>query len=185
MNKKFFGIIGVLAVIIVVIGVYMFSTKHKSTQNETVAVNKMSITIKGYTMDINSKEVGHASSKSYFNTSFDIIDKDNNKCTYYVDFVDLNLISDNTGNDGIIDDIARPKEITINGKKFEYYLDESNWNATLYYRIPDGEGQLIIKVSGGGVFDSEGNQAKMLAYVDEKVLESDELAEILKFSVHK
>lgn len=185
MNKKFIEIIGILVVIIVVVGVCIFIAKHKSTQNETGVFNKTSITIKGYTIDINSKDVGHSSSKSYFNTSFDIIDKDNNKCTYYVDFVDLNLISDNTDNDGIIYDIARPKEITINGKKFEYYLDESNSNATLYYGIPDGEGQLIIKVSGGGVFDSEGNQAKMLAYVDKKVLESNELAEILKFSVHK
>ena len=42
MNKKLLGIIGVLSVIIVIAGIYIFIVKHNSPQNETMTFNKTS-----------------------------------------------------------------------------------------------------------------------------------------------
>ena len=190
MNKKKIEIIVILSVIIVIFGVCIFVSKHNSKQikvqneieDETGAFNKMSIVINGYTININSKEVGHPSHESIFSTSFNII-SNHKKNSYTVDFVDLITASDNTNNNGIVYDIAKPEVIKINGKKFDYYLDESNCSATLYYIIPDGKGSLSIKVSGGSVFDSKGNLLDTLAPVNKKVLKSKELAGILNFTV--
>ncbi len=186
MNKKSIKIIVVLFIIIIIVGVGVFILNHKLASNETETFNKISITIKGYTVNINSKEVGHPSSESYFNTSFNIIDNNQYTNTYNVDFIDLKLDSENTSDGEINYDIARPEEVTINDKKFNYYLDDSDGNATsatLSYVIPDGS--LVIKVSGVSVFDSNGKQVKTSALVDKKVLESNELAEILNFTVNK
>ncbi len=187
MNQKLIKIIVVLFVIIVVIvGVCAFIFNRESAPDETEELNKMSITIKGYTIDIASKEVGHSSSESYFSTSFNIIDDNNYTNTYNVEFVDLKLSSENTSDGSITYDIARPEEVTINGKEFNYYLDDSeeySTSATLYYIIPDGS--LTIKVYGGSVFDSNGDQLKRLAFVNKEVLESKELAEVLNFTIKK
>ena len=184
MNRKMIGIIGIIIIIFVIVGILLYNQKHNSIQNGIDGFNKKSISIKGYTININSKKVGNSSDKSYFNTSFDIKDNDKKINKYNVDFVDLELFSD-SDNDGIIYDVERPEEVTINDKKYEYYLSNYNLNATLYYRLPDGKGRLIIEVRGGNVFDSRGEQLKKLAVVDNKVLESKELAEILDFSVNK
>ena len=193
MNQKLIKIIVVLFIILVIVGVCIFIFNHKLTPDEkstfneyeTGSFNKMRITIKGYTIDINSKEAGHPSKDSHFETSFDIIDNNHYTNTYNVDFIDLKLDSE-TSDDGIAYDIAKPEEVTINGKEFDYYLDDFDGNATsaeLYYRIPDGV--LIIKVSGVMVFDSNGKLVKTSALVDREVLESNELAGILNFTVNK
>lgn len=187
MNKKLAIIIGLIVIIIVAIGIYIIGKKDNlnEPEPETGSFNNMSITVKGYTININSAETGHSSENSYFQTSFNIIDSDNNKRTYNVDFVKLYLSSDEISTEDMIDDIAKPEIITINGKTFEYYLDEYNHNATLYYQIPDKNGQLMIKVSGRDIFDHEGNQLKTLAPIDKEILESSQLAGILNFSVTK
>ena len=185
MNKKLLGIIGIICVIAIIVIVCVVIKKQDSTQAETGAFNKMTITTKGYAIDINSKEVGHPSSGSLFSTSFDIVNKDKSSKTYFVNYAELKLASDSTFNDEIINDVAEQGEVTINGKKFNYSIGLSPSNAALYYQIPDGNGKLIITVKGGNVFDSEGNQAKTQASVDEEVLNSKELAGILNFSVSK
>ena len=184
MNKKVIKIIVILVIIIVIIGLFILILNHKLFSNETY--NKTSITIKGYTIDINSKEVGNPSSESYFSTSFNIIDNNNYTNTYNVDFIDLSLNSEHTSSGEVVYDIVPPEEVTINGKKFDYYLNddiENATSATLHYIIPDGA--LVIEVSGVGVFDSNGEQVKTSALVDEKVLKSKELAGILNFTVSK
>ena len=68
---------------------------------------------------------------------------------------------------------------------FDYYIDISGWNAKLYYPIPNGNGQLVIKISGGTIYIPTGERVNTLAMVNRKVLESKELAEILDFSIRK
>ncbi len=185
MNKKNIKIIVGIFIIIAIIGVCVF-LKHNLTEGDKGSFNKMSMTIKGYTIEINSKEAGHPSRESYFNTSFEIKDNNHNITMYDVDFIDLKLDSEYTSNNGTIYDIAKPEEVTINGKQFYYYLNDADGNATsatLYYRIPDGA--LIIKVSGGPVYDSSEKLVKESAPVNKKVLESNELAKILNFTVSK
>lgn len=181
MNKKIILIIVVLLAIIAIAGacIFVFNTNPNQNENsneitETGAFNGTTILINGYKVNIDSKEVGHPSGESYFKTSFDMIDNNQYKSTYNVDF----LVSNSTSNNS-------SEEVTINGKKFNYQLDESKWNAILFYPIPGGNNQLVIKVTGSSVFDSNGNQAKHLATIDKEVLESNELAGIINFTVTK
>lgn len=185
MNKKNIKIIVGIFIIIAIIGVCVF-LKHNLTEGDKGSFNKMSMTIKGYTIDINSKEAGHPSRESYFNTSFEIKDNNHNITMYDVDFIDLKLESEFTSDEGLLYDMAMHNEVKINDKKFNYYIETSDENvtsATLYYRISDGA--LIIKVSGGPVYDSSEKLVKESAPVDKNVLESKELAKILNFTVNK
>ncbi len=182
MNKKIGIITGVIIVIIILVVAVCIFTKSDSnkenSENETGSFSNTSFSINGYTIDIKSKEVGHPSEGTYFETSFEL--SSNNKSTYFVDFVDLKDIenSDKTYN-------SAKEEVTINDKTYNYFIEEDTWNATLYYQIPKENKYLIIEVRGGDVFDSEGNQVKTLANIDKKVLNSKELAEILNYTITK
>lgn len=60
-----------------------------------------------------------------------------------------------------------------------------NLSQMLYYKISEGNEELIIEVRGSLVFDSEGNDVGRTALITKKVLESKELAGILNFTVNK
>ena len=184
-NKKLItSIIVFILIILVVLGLFFLIKKQKTESNETIiSSNKTEITIKGYSISIYTHHDAIPSDETYFTTSFDIIDEEKRTNTYYVDFVDLKLFSDDSNNEEIVYDFAKPEEVTISGKQFEYYLDNPAWNAELYYKLPDGKGQLFIKVRGGSVFTSEGDQLKTLALINRSVLESAELADVLNFYI--
>jgi len=144
MNKKIGIITGVIIVIIILVVAVCIFTKSDSnkenSENETGSFSNTSFSINGYTIDIKSKEVGHPSEGTYFETSFEL--SSNNKSTYFVDFVDLKDIenSDKTYN-------SAKEEVTINDKTYNYFIEEDTWNATLYYQIP--KEKIKIYPSGG------------------------------------
>ena len=191
MNKKTIIILCVILFIIVIIGLFYFIKKKTPDENTietngTVSTSQNKINIKGYTIDINAKkkEESEESNESFFTTSFEITNSDNGKAYYDVDFNNLILKSESK-DDGINYDVKAPEVVTINGKEFEYYIDEFGLCATLYYQIPDKQGLLEIEVNGRNVYSSRGEQLKMRAVVDKSVIESQELAKVLDFSINK
>lgn len=77
------------------------------------------------------------------------------------------------------------KTITINGKKMYYQIERSGVEAELYYRLPDDNGTLVINVYGVNSFYAIDDYEDHPAYVDLKILESEELAGILNFKITK
>ena len=124
-----------------------------------------SFTIKGYNFIIKSQRIEN-SNESYYKTSFTY-----NNNFYYIDFVEVYLAKDKNSS-SIIYDVIPPKMITINGKKYECYITDSN-EATLYYELPDKQARLEIKIIG----------KKTNSIVNEEVIRSKELASVLMFSV--
>lgn len=161
----------------------IYSGSDISTDGETGAFNDMSFVIDDYTISIDSEEVGHPGPESYFNTDITIENEEGTESDYIIDF------------SGIIDSKEKPYDsdfdvykdgtVTIAGKEYKYYIDNSAWKAILSYTIPNEKKDLIIEVNGSDVFDSEGNQAKHLATIDEDVLNSVELAGVLNYTVTK
>ncbi len=182
MNKKLIGIVGVFLIIVIVI-ICILVLKYRTDANATGSFNKMSWVIDGYLVEINSENRGHPSGDSFFFTDFDIIDDENNKTYYFVDFIDDVKLSSESNE--LNDNILGIEEIEINGKKYTYDLDDTNTKATLYYQLPDGKGQFIIEVTGSQTFDSEGNLREEVPVVNREVLESKELAGILNISISK
>lgn len=194
-------------IIIVAIGGYFLIKKNKNTGNgknsdsntqiqantemgtlpSTGSFITMKIDVKGYNLEINSKKAGHPSKDVLFATSFNMKDS-NMESSYDVYYKELHLKSDKDEKGNIIEDISKPEMININGKKFEVYgigtLDEKD-TVNLYYLLPDQNGSLEIIVQGKNSFDSDGKILNKRPIVDKKVIESDELAGILNFSINK
>lgn len=179
MNKKLIIIIGILLVVVIIAGILIFKI---STGSLNVGKYSNSVNIKGYNISIDAKkEEVPSGNEAKFRTSFTKVDGDHNKNTYYVDFKNVFEYED-----GVVYDMVPPDgTIKINGKEFNYYLDSSGWEASLYYSIPKTKGELIIEIKGGNIYAPNGSQLKTLATVNEKVLQSKELAEVLKFNVSK
>ena len=153
------------------------------TEGETGAFNDMNFVIDDYTISIDSKEKGHPDVGSYFSTDITIEDDEGTESYYNIDFTDI-IDSDEKPYDSDFE-VYEYGTILINGKKYKYYINNDGWNAVLCYLIPNEKKDLIIKINGSDVFDAEGNQAKHMAIIDEDVLNSEELAGVLNYSVAK
>ena len=175
MKKRFIIILILLAMLFGMIFLAIKLEKKKE-------VNKK-ISIEGY--DISVKSLNKESDKyanSYFTTYFEKknYDKELNKTarkTFYVSY------------DGIekkdkISNFAFDKTVKINGKTFYYIIEGNSWNVALYYEISADE-YLVIKVHGGRVIYSDGEECKCLATVDENILKSKEMSNSLIFKIKK
>ena len=182
MNKK--GILLIVIVLIFIICTIFFVSKNNSINTENGSFNSIKVTIKDYTIDINSKETGHPNGSSYFNTSFTITEKNGTESDYEVDFLDIKSDSENDYIDFNYD-TSKQSTVVINRKSFKSYIDNSQQNAILVYAIPGDNNNLIIKISGSDVFDSNGSELNNFATIDKSVLNSKELEGILNFSVSK
>ena len=167
MNKKV--IIGIILAVLVAVVAFGLNS-----------LNKKTFKINGYTISTKAKEETKKIDKSYFVTSFEVEDENNNKLTYLVSYEKL-IVSD----DGKIYDVAQPDgEIKINNKKFNYYLNSES-EATLCYYLPNDNATLEIRIIGDKVVDKNGNEVKKNASVTKKIIESNELKKVLKFNIHK
>ena len=191
MKKNDFKIFLLVCIIIIlIVGVCIFISNSNTSQSpmtpptERRTYKNVSVAIKDYILEINSSEVGHPSSDSYFNSSFTITHTDGSIYNYNVDFADIILSTENVNLKPNFE-ISDQGNITINNKDFKYYIDTSSWNSVLYYTLSDKKGTLVIEIHGGNIYDVDGVQAKTLAFIDKEVLSSKELARILNFSVNK
>ena len=184
MNKKITIIIGILFLIAIVTLSCIFIKNNTSLQGKTSENEGNSIKIKDYTWTFNSQNEGSTSGNSYYTIPFEIVDEENERSTYEVDFINLILKSEGK-NEEVVYDIEAPEVTIINSKKFYYYINDYGLTATLYYQLPDEAGLLEIEVTGRKVFNAEGEQLKMRATVNKDVIESPELAKVLDFYVSK
>ena len=154
-----------------------------SEGGETGAFKDMTVESNGYKININSKKPGHPEAGSLFTTSFDI--EHDNGDTRYTYRLDYNKVI--TYQDGTILDRKPFKTIEINNKKFDYVTDEEgSTKLHLSYWLPGDEmAELDIVITGMSAFNKDGTQAKFMPQVDEDVLKSKELAEVLNFTVEK
>ena len=182
-NKKILIIVlSILAVILLGVSIWLLISKGDSSSGdepETGSFYNSKVTTKGYTININSTESGHPSGDSIFATAFEIKNSDKSTYVYSVNYEGIELY------EGGIPTVEYQGNVVINNKVFGYYLDNGREKATLYYELPDKKGNLIIKVTGSICFDENGNTAKCLAPVSDKVLKSKELAGIINFKVTK
>ncbi|MEE3343787.1 MAG: hypothetical protein VZS44_06835 [Bacilli bacterium] len=188
MNKKkkviiltFIVIVGIL-LLIFTINKYLLHHNIKLDE-----IKQFNIEMNGYSIGISSrKDVTKISSSSY-ETSFEIIDEDDHyRNLYKVNFANIELFDENK--DDFIDDIERPEVLNVDGKRFEYYFNKSvgfdNY-ATIYYILPDKKGRLVIEVVGTSIYTFSGEQIKTMPKVDKDVMESEELAIILNFTINQ
>ena len=180
-NKKLIIIIlSVIAIILAGVSVWLLFFKGDNSSGEEPATGSFynsKVTTNGYTIEINSTESGHPSGDSIFSTSYRIENSDETKYVYSVDYKGIELY------DNGVPTVSHEGYVTINNKKFGYYLD--NNSAELYYALPNNAGVLIIEVRGSICFDKDGNTAKFLPPVTEETLKSKELAGIINFEVTK
>jgi hypothetical protein len=128
-----------------------------------------------YKINISSTPIQNDNRETYYTTSFEFVTENTGKKevrTYFVDF-------DGIYKDKLPKDV---KEVKINKKTFKYTQEQSDYDADLYYQIPKTHEYILIGVSGGSVYVN-GVQLKMLAPVDEELLNSKELADVLDFDI--
>ncbi len=154
-----------------------------STDGETGAFFGGSFAMDEYIVNIDSKQAGHPGPEAYYLTDISIENDEGTESDYDIYFSDI-IDSDEKPYDSNFN-VYEDGIVSINGKEYKYYIDSSGWSAILCYTIPNENKYLVIKVNGSDVFDSDGNQAKTLAVVDEDVFNSKELAEVLNFTVAK
>lgn len=191
MKKNNFKIGSIIAVlVIIVIGIIFISlSKTRNTPvpkpdgEETGSFNKVSFTIGDYTINLNSAESGHPEPGSYFSTSISIENNQKIESNYNIYFSDI--IDSNTTPYGSDFNVYEEGNVSVNGKEYKYYIDNSSWNAILCYTIPNENKELIIKINGSDVFNSDGVQLKHLATIDKEFLNSKELAEVLNYTITK
>lgn len=175
-------VLSVIAIILAGVVVWLLFFKGGSCTEEeaTGSFYNSTVTTNGYKININSTESGHPSGDSIFSTDFKIKKSDNSTNYYSVDYLGVELYSSNS-----VPTVEYPNYVTINGKKFGYYLNNMETLVKLYYELPDKNGNIVIQVNGSNCFDANGNQAKCLAPITENVLKSSELAGIINFTVEK
>ena len=188
-NGVIIGIIVAILIIIVVGTIFMNLNKTRNIPNtnpeggETGSFSKGSFTIDDYTINLNSAKDGHPQPNSYFSTSISIIDDEKIESNYNINFSDI--IDSNTMPYDSNFNVYEEDIVSINGKDYKYYINNSAWNAILCYTIPNENKDLIIKINGGDVFSSDGVQLKHLAHIDKEFLNSKELAEVLNYTITK
>lgn len=147
---------------------------------ETGAFNNIKVESEGYTIDINSEEVGHPDSESLFKTHFEIENEDGTTETFSVSYEKVFVY----GKDAKLSSNT-DQPITIDGKRYSYTTKDKH-ETTLKYHIEDeNQAYLFIKVKGMDIFDEDGNDTGTTPIIDEDVLESEELAGLLNFEVEK
>ena len=198
--KKNGIIIGIILAIlvIIIIAILFFMNRNKEEmvydedyisdeevedEEETGAFNGMSVTIGDYIVNIDSEEVGHPETNSYFTTSVSTVNDEGIESYYTIKYLDI-IDSNKTPYDSKFE-VFEEDTITINDEEYKYYIDRSGWNAILCYTIPGENKDLVININGGDVFASNGTQIKTMAIIDEEFLNSDELAGVLNFSIEK
>ena len=146
----------------------------------TGAFNHMKVTSEGYTIDINSEEVGHPDSKSLFRTGFEIEYEDGTTETFNVSYDEVFVY----GKDAVLS-TSLDQPITIGGKKYSYTTENKHETVLKYHIEDENLAYLFIKVEGMETFDKDGNDTGKTPIIDKDVLESEELAGILNFEVEK
>lgn len=146
----------------------------------TGAFNHMKVTSEGYTIDINSEEVGHPDSESLFRTGFEIEEEDGTTKTFDVSYEKIFVYGK-----GSTLPTTTDQPIKINGKECYYSTDKKHETKIRYHIKDENQAFLYIKVEGMNTFDKDGNDTGKTPVVDEDILESEELAGILNFEVEK
>ena len=148
--------------------------------NATGAFTEATIKMGDYNVEVFSKIVGHPDSDSYFGIAFTIetIDKDGTYVdNFYLGYEDIEK-NVNT---------KRMDKVEINGKTFYYDKRELDDDVEIYYQINDKDYlEFEIKGTNAHYYDKNGNNKMTATHkpeIDEKVLKSKELAEVLKFEI--
>ena len=147
---------------------------------ETGAFNHMKVNSEGYTIDINSEEVGHPDSESLFRTGFEIEEEDGTTKTFDVSYEEIFVYGK-----GSTLPTTTDQPIKINGKECYYSTDKKHETKIRYHIKDENQAYLFIKVRGMETFDKDGNDTGKTPVIDKDVLESEELAGILNFEVEK
>lgn len=170
MNKKILGIIiALVLVVLIIVGLLVFIPKKKKVSS--------TFDLEGYKVTISANPIENDNRDTYFTTSFEVVSNNTGKKEVSMYFVDF----DGIYKDKLPKDV---KDIKINNKTFKYIQTQSNYDADLYYQIPNTNEYILIGISGGSVY-SDGVQLKLLAPVDDKLLNSKELADTLDFDINK
>lgn len=176
-------IIFIVILVIAIVTTAIILIKFHQSDSDVGSFTQVRVYSEGYAIDITSSNSGHpdSSKNSIFSSSFKVKDKtDKTENNYNVHYLKI------TSQDELNPDLDLTKKITINDKEFIYDIDElTMWSANLYYLIPDSNDVLTIEVDGGNVYDNMGHQAKTLAMTDLSLLNSKELAGIVKFTISK
>ncbi len=146
----------------------------------TGAFNHMKVISEGYTIDINSEEVGHPDSKSLFRTGFEIENEDGTTETFNVSYDKVVVY----GKDAVLS-TSLDQPITIGGKKYSYTTEDKHETVLKYHIEDENLAYLCIKVRGMEIFDKDGNDTGKTPIIDKDVLESEELGGILDLEVGK
>ena len=146
----------------------------------TGAFNHMKVNSEGYTIDINSEEVGHPDSESLFRTGFEIEEEDGTTKTFDVSYEKIFVYGK-----GSTLPTTTDQPIKINGKECYYSTDKKHETKIRYHIKDENQAFLYIKVEGINIFDKDGNDTGKTPVVDKDILESEELAGILNFEVEK
>lgn len=171
-NKKII-LIGTLILIAIIALVNIYNDLGKNTSFE---IENYKITLK----DLKAKKLGINSKYTAEFSNYNFIDM--TKETFYVDFIDISdeIIINSLDNEDTL------KKIKIGNKKFQYYFDNTKTcgqDAIMYYKIPNSNDYLTIKIRGGEIKSLSGGLAKCLANTTKTTLRDSELNKLMKFKI--